>query len=145
MMFSEYLGNHVSRMLGKAPFKDWPVERSFEDCLEEPITHYVFKKHGLELRCDSEDNISAIFLSADDHGGFDEALFEIPFSSSRAQVQEHFGRPSKSGGKLSDPVLGEYGAWDRFTRKGNVIHIEYRPDSDRIRKITLIRSDVVPE
>ena len=145
MIISEYLGNHVSSLLGQAPFRNWPVEQSSEDCLEVPITHHLFKNHGLELRCDRDDKISVIFLYADDYNGFDEGLFEIPFSLSRAQVQEHFGRPSKSGGKISDPVLGEYGAWDRFIRPGHAVHIEYRTDSDRIRKITLMRSDVVPE
>jgi filamentous hemagglutinin len=145
MMISEYLGNHVSSMLGKAPFKNWPVEQSSEEDLEESITHYLFTRHGLELRCDRDDNISVIFLYADNYGGFDEGLLEIPFSSSRAQTLEHFGSPSKSGGKTSDPVLGEYGAWDRFTRQGYAIHVEYRTDSDRISKITLMRSEVVPE
>jgi len=145
MRISEFLGNHVSSILREAPFKNWPVEQSSEDDLEEPGTDYQFREHGLELRCDLDDKVRVIFLHAEDLGGFDEGLLEIPFSSSRTQVQEYFGTPSKSGGKYSDPVLGEYGEWDRFERQGYAIHIEYRTDSDRIRQITLMRSDVVPE
>jgi len=140
----EYLGKHVSIMLEETPFKNWPVEKSFEDDLEERIIHYVFKEHGLALRCDKNDKICVIFLYSDNYNGFDESLFEIPFSLNREQVLEHFGAPSESGGKISDPILGEYGAWDRFTRQEYAIHIEYRIESDRIKRITLMRSDVIP-
>ena len=141
-MFS-YLGKPASVMLADVAFKLWPVEKSFEDDLEEPIIHYVFPQHGLELRCDGNDRVSTIFLYADEFGGFDECLFDIPFSSNRQQVTERFGSPLKSGGELSDPILGEYGAWNRFTRLGHEIHVEYRADADRIKMITLFRTDVV--
>ena len=141
---SSYLGKPASAMLADAAFKHWPVEKSFEDDLEEPIIQYVFPQHGLELRCDGDDKVSTIFLCADEFGGFDESLLDVPFSSNRQQVLERLGSPSKSGGKLSDPVLGEYGAWDRFARFGHEIHVEYKVDADRIKMITLIRADVVP-
>ena len=141
---ANYLGNPASAMLEDLPFKVWPVQKSFEDDLPERIIHYVFPQHGLELRCDSHDNVSTIFLYSDEFNGFDESLFDVPFSSSRLQVKERLGTPSKSGGKISDPILGEYGAWDRFARSGHTVHIEYRADADNIKKITLIRSDVVP-
>jgi hypothetical protein len=133
MKINEYLGKHVSNMLQKAPFKNWTVERSTEDDLDEQIVHYVFPGYGLELRCDLNDKISV------------KDLFEIPFSLNRANVIKHYGRPSKSGGKISDPILGEYGAWDRFLRSGYAIHVEYWYNADRIKRITLIRSDVIPE
>lgn len=141
---ANYLGLPTSVMLEASPFKLWPVEKSFENDLPEPIIHYVFPQHGLELRCDEADNVSAIFLYSDKFDGFDESLFDVPFSTSRQQVRDRFGAPSKSGGKVSDPILGDYGAWDRFERSEHTIHIEYRADVDRIKKITLIRADIVP-
>src|SRR6266404_2189171 len=141
---ANYLGRPASVMLAASPFKLWPVEKSFEDELEQPIIHYVFPQHGLELRCDRDDNLSTIFLYSDEFNGFDESILEAPFSLTRQQVMERLGSPSKSGGKMSDPILGEYGAWDRFVRPGHTIHVEYRADADRIKKITLIRADVVP-
>ena len=140
----EYLGKNVSIMLEEMPFKDWQVEKSIEDELEEKLTSYTFKEHGFEVSCDPNDKISVIFLYSEKYNGFDESLFEIPFSWNQKQVLEHFGTPSKSGGKVSDPILGDYGPWDRFTRPGYAIHVGYRTDSDRIKQITLMRSDVVP-
>lgn len=144
MRMSEYLNRHVSCILESEPFKKWPVERSAEDDLEDRILHYVFNTNGLELHCDSNDIICAIFLHSEDYNGFDESLLEIPFSLKREQVLEHFGTPSKSGIQIVDSILEECGAWDRFVRPGLVVHVEYRVDTDEINKITLIRSDVVP-
>lgn len=143
MSIEKYIGKHVSNMLQRQPFKNWVVERSLEDGLEEPIIHYVFQDRGLELRCDRDEKISVIFLNSDEH--FGEDFFEIPFSLGRTEVLEHFGKPSNSGGRISDPVLGEYGAWDRFSRYGYTIHVEFWNNADQIKKITLIRNDVIPE
>ena len=142
---ANYLGKPVSAMLADMPFKLWPIEKSFEDDLAEPIIHYVFPQHGLELRCDRDDKVSTIFLYSDEFNGFDESLFDVPFSSNRQEVKERLGPPSKSGDKVSDPILGEYGAWDRFARPRHTIHVEYRAGADRVKKITLIRTDVVPK
>jgi len=59
-------------------------------------------------------------------------------------VRERLGTPSKSGPRISDPILGEYGEWDRFTKAEHTIHVQFRPDADRIKQITLMRNDVVP-
>ena len=36
------------------------------------------------------------------------------------------GSPFKSGARRSHPIFGERGAWDRFSRPGYVVHVEYR-------------------
>ncbi len=132
-----YLGNSVSFMLADVPFKNWGFEKSSENDLEEPITHYIFPKNGLELRCDRHNKVNTIFLYSDEFLGFDESLLEVPFSFARHQVIEYFGSPSKSGNRINDPILGEYGAWDRFARLNYTIHVEYRANIDRIKQITL--------
>lgn len=141
---TEYIGNHISQLLEKDPFRCWPVEKSIEEDLDEPITCYVFNAHGLEVECDRDDKICVIFLYPEELGGFDESLFEIPFSSTRSQVRKRLSIPSKTGNKLTDPVLGKLGAWDRFTLPNFTIHIQYEYDADRISLITLMRNDVVP-
>ena len=141
---TEYIGSHISTMLESEPFKYWPVEKSVEDDLDEQIIQYVFNGNGLELRCDSDGIISSIFLLSEEYGGFDESLFEIPFSLNRQQVHEILGTPSKSGEKINDPLLGEYGAWEHFTQPDSTIHIEYKIDADKINNITLMQNDVVP-
>jgi hypothetical protein len=144
MRITDYLGKHVSSLLKEEPFKNWPFDKSVEDDLEERITNYVFKEHGFELSCDQNDKIRTFFLYSDKFNGIDEGFFEIPLSWKRGQVLEHFGVPSKSGGPLDDPILGKYGEWHRFDLPDYAVHIEYYLDSEKIKRITLMRSDVVP-
>jgi hypothetical protein len=143
MNLTSYLGKNISQLLESEPFKHWSVERTVEDDLDERIIHYVFDKNGLELRCDCKDDVSAVFMFANEYKGFDQSLSEIPFCFTRQQVLDRLGVPSKSGERIDDPILGECGAWDRFTYPGSTIHIEYEVDADAISKITLIRNDIV--
>jgi len=138
---TNYLGKPASALLASPPFKFWPFERSVEGDLPERPVDYVFPQHGLELTCDNDEKIHSIFLKSD---SFDQALLDIPFSSSRSDVLSLLGVPSKSGGAHTHPILGEYGAWDLFARPGHAIHVGYRADADRIRMVTLMRADVVP-
>ncbi len=144
MQMTEFLGSHVSTLLENKPFEDWPVERFVEDDLDEREVHYVFHNHGLELCCDVSDNIKSIFLHSERFGGFDESVSGVPFSLRRRDVLELFGTPSKSGGKISDPILGEFGAWDRFSCASSAIHVEYKTKTEGIQMITLMRGDAVP-
>src|SRR5579872_2390777 len=95
----EWLDKDVSCLLEAEPFKNWLVEKFVEVGLGERRIHYVFKGHGLELRCDKNDKINVIFLKSADNNHSAETLFEIPFSSNRERVLKHFGSPSKSGEK----------------------------------------------
>lgn len=142
-MIASYLGKDASALLAEQPFKSWKYEKSFEDDLEKPRIDYVFAQGGMDFVCDGEDNIRTIFLYSDDLRCFNEKIQDLPLTSSRKTVIDYLGVPSKSGGKISDPILGEYGAWDRFVRSGYVIHVEYCLDVDIINKITLMRTDVV--
>ena len=144
MIAKEYLGITTSILLESKPFVGWPIEKSHEGDLAEPIIEYVFKGHGLELRCDCHGEITVIFLHSKEYGGFDESLFEIPFSFNRKKVIEYYGVATMSGEQSSHPILGEFGAWDRFEYSGFAIHIEYTLDLNRIKKITLMCSDLIP-
>ena len=141
---ADYLGFRASIMLKDEPFKDWTVERSLETDLDPAIVHYVFPGRGLELRCDDDEKISVIFLQSGENHQFDDILTDPFFSWSREQVMEHFGKPSTCGDKSSHPVLGDYGAWDRFELPRYTIHFEYKRDSPSVSKITFMRNDVVP-
>ena len=141
---ADYLGGQASIMLNDEPFSKWRFHKSVEKDLEEPIIQYVFPRHAMALRCDRDDNIRVIFLRADKHDKEDGSLFEVPFACSRDQVIAHFGPPSESGTEVSDPILGNFGAWDRFSCPGYSVHIEYRTERDEIRRITLMHADVVP-
>lgn len=141
---ANYLGKPASNILDDAPFRDWFYERTIETDLEKPRIDYVFAHDGIDFVCDGEDNVRSIFLYFDEVRCFDENLVDIPYLAPREQIVESLGAPSKSGGRIKDPVLGEYGAWDRFIRPGYAIHVEYRVDVDRLKKVTLMRADAVP-
>lgn len=140
----DYLGKPVATLLQTEPFNQWSAERSIETDLEEPIIQYVFRGHAMALRCDRDDRVNVIFLRADKHNSQDGNLFEVPFEWTRDQVLKHFGLPSKSGSKTTDPILGDFGAWDRFAFQDYSVHIEFRTERDEIRRITIMRSDAVP-
>jgi hypothetical protein len=139
-----FLSQSVSALLSDEPFRAWSVERSVETDLEEPVIHYVFPSHGLELQCDAEEKISAIHLYRDEYGGFDQNLLDLSFSFNGIDIARLMGVPSKRGDKVVDPILGEYGAWDRFDYSNHSVHIEYTLRGDGIRMITLIRKDRLP-
>ena len=141
---ANYLGGKARALLADPPFKNWTFEKSCETDLEEPLIDYVFVHDGMDFVCDGEDKIRSIFLYCDESRCFTEDVQDLSFTLGREEIIARLGSPSKSGGRISDPVLGEYGAWDRFARSGYVIHVEYRLDADSIRKITLMRADAVP-
>ncbi|TRD00560.1 hypothetical protein FJV76_03855 [Mesorhizobium sp. WSM4303] len=140
MRLLDYLGKPATHLLTSLPFKDWDFERSIDDDLPEQSINYEAGRHGFSFTCDNDETINTIFVESDD---FDQSLLDIPFSLGRWEVQSILGAPSKSGKSHSDPVLGEYGPWDRYDEERHSIHIGYQPYADRIRRITLTRADMV--
>jgi hypothetical protein len=131
-------------LLAEAPFKHWSFEKSFDTDLEELLINYVFGEDGMDFVCDAEDKVQTIFLYADDSRCFVEGVDDLPFTFGRREVIARLGSPAKSGGRVSHPILGESGPWDRFARSGYAIHVQYRPGADVINLITIMRADVVP-
>ena len=141
---ANYLGNPVSVMLADLPFKNWPFEKSYENDLEKPRIDYIFPENGVDLVCDADERVTTIFLYFHETRRFEGDLLDLPFLFTRRQVMERLGPPSRSGGRTNDPVLGEYGPWDRYAMPDYSIHVQFREDADRIKQITLMRADVVP-
>ena len=117
---AEYLGTEVAVFLQDERFKGWKVERTEENELEPPVVYYVFPEGGLALECDADERISTIFLRSKDGHTFDDKLISPDLSLiwNRKQVLQHLGPPSWSGPEHTHPILGAYGAWDRFDRPG---------------------------
>lgn len=136
-----YLGKPASSLLASSPFMSWKFKKTIDDDLPEIRINYVSKRNNFSITSDIDDKIDCIFIEADN---LDRDLWDIPFSSSRNGVLSSFGTPSKSGAARTDPILGEYGPWDRFDEADHSIHIEYQPHADRIRRVTLMRADAVP-
>ena len=136
-----YLGRPVSDLLEDLPFKFWPVEVTFDGDRNDPRFAYMFETDGMEITCSADKRVRTMFLHA---GAFYEFLVGFSFSLTRRQIAERFGRPTKSGAKHINPILGEYGDWDRFDGPEYALHIQYRYDADNIKQITLMRPDVAP-
>lgn len=137
----KYLGTHVNSLLSDSPFSEWEYERSVEKDLDRPAVLYVFKNKGLEIRCSEDEKVESIFCIA---GEFDDSLIEYSFSQRRGQLLAALGDPEKSGLKMEDPILGNYGAWDRFRKDEIVIHFQYTFENDEIEKITYMLRSVAP-
>lgn len=145
MQLTNYLARPVSELLGTFPFNTWHASRTIEDDLDEPIVEYIFEDHGMELRCDGNENLRAVFLFSKSYGGFDDSTLELRFSMTRKAVLMQLGAPAMSGKPMIDPILGDYGAWDRFEQPNDVvIHIEYCTNADQIEKITLMCAEDAP-
>ncbi|MNY27757.1 hypothetical protein D3C86_1616840 [compost metagenome] len=149
MMFTvhqlaEWLGQPTSAVLSASQLRGRVFERSLEDDLSPPRIFYVFPDMGLDLRSDLEDKIATIFVHFDDQRRFDGDLLEFTASSTRSDVVDRVGAPSKRGGGLKDPILGDFGPWDRFELGPHSLHVEYQPDADRLKLVTLMRADVMP-
>lgn len=103
--------------------------------------NYTSKESGLSVTCDHNERIASMFIYAN---RFDQALIDIPLSSGRSEVLALLGKPTRSGAAHVDPILGKYGPWDRFDDPRHSIHIQYEPDADKIKLVTLMRADVAP-
>lgn len=139
----QFLGSRIDNLLESEPFKDWNVERSIEDALEEPRVFYVFPNRGLQIRCCSLEKIRVIFLD-DNCKDISKLLKFFSFSQNRSNILDSYGHPSKSGEKSSHPVLGKYGPWDRFARESYTIHFAYYFNSDTIKRVTIMENEFVP-
>jgi hypothetical protein len=143
MNFVKYLGRRAPVLLGSEPFNKWTVERTLDEDSDPPLIGYSFKECGLQFNCDRDsERIRSIFLERDRYAG--AILSEIPFDLRRNEVLNELGKPTKSGEETYHPILGKFGAWDRFQFTGYTIHVQYSSDENGIDKITYMRNDVVP-
>lgn len=140
MKLADYLGCPSRRLLHQPPFSTWTHTRSQDSTVKPGEIRYEFDHGHVELLCDDDDRVSAIFL----HPGVDDSLAPIPMNSTRLEVLRHFGTPAKSGSARQSIVLGVLGPWDRFVSDSHVVHVQYQTDSDHIALVTLMRPDIVP-
>lgn len=135
MNIAKLLGQPISRLIGKEPFRHWEYERSVDMDVEKPSVDYEFIGKGFDVICGLDESIRTIFLSV---GSIDEfEFFVIPFTSTRKQVRELLGSPSRHAEKSVSPILGASGAWDLFPQHGYTVHVEYKIDTDEVNRITL--------
>ena len=109
---------------------------------EVPRAYSGAPAQGIEVIC-MAGYIETIFLFGH---GIDRARYagELPngltFDARPGEVRQLFGVPSASGPALNDPILGHYGAWDRYQFATHTIHFQYTPQNDAIAMVTLTRT-----
>jgi hypothetical protein len=138
------IGKPVEGVLSDLEFNSFAFERSVSLDVDPPRIDYVFKEHGIALTCNLDDRVRTIFLERKDDERFGVDLTDLPLSLSREGVRDHLGAPFKSGGLINDPILGDFGPWDRFDNAEHLVHVEYHKESDRIRMITVMSADWAP-
>jgi hypothetical protein len=136
-----YLGKSASALLEILPYSSWEFERTVDGDLPDYPIDYVCEEEGFSINCDGDDRIRSIFLTS---ANLIHKELDLPLQCERRDVLGSFGLPSKSGEPSTHQILGKYGAWDRYDGKYHSLHIEYLPDIDRIKMVTLIRCDAVP-
>ena len=138
---SKYLGCKSSSILSDEFFKNWKfrkIERLDGDLRR---NDYVFSRKGVSFVSEGDDVVTTIFFSHKASPPFDDGFDDLPFSCGRLEVRSRFGEPSTSREGFCDPILGEYGAWDRFNFPSYILHVQYFSKSDSIELITLMRPD----
>lgn len=139
---SKYLGCKSSAILADDFCKGWRFRKVERRDSDSHRNDYVFSRRGLSFSSDGDDVVVAIFLSFKACPPFDSGFDDLPFSFGRLEVRGRFGEPSKSRDGFFDPILGDYGAWDRFNLSTHVLHVQYSSERDGIELITLMRPDV---
>lgn len=141
---ARYLGEKASVLLADLSFKGWTFDRSSDSFGGKSLIDYICDQDGFNFVCDDDDRVRSIFLSFEPRGCFKNEVEDIPRECGRRAVAARLGAPAASAGPYSDAILGQIGVWDRFDRPGYAIHVEFRSDTDAIRRIALMRADAVP-
>jgi hypothetical protein len=101
---------------------------------------YLARSAGLELAADSSGVVTTVFLHFDGDDGFTPYHGEIPGGGGsvprRAGLWAALGRPDQSGEPRQDPLLGDYGPWDRWLLPDYRLHAQYTLDGQNLGRIT---------
>jgi hypothetical protein len=101
---------------------------------------YLAREAGLEIAADTSGVVTTVFLHFDGDDGYTPYHGEIPGGGGsvprRAGMWASLGRPDQSGEPRHDPVLGDYGPWDRWLLPGFVLHARYALDGQNLCRVT---------
>jgi hypothetical protein len=102
---------------------------------------YLARDTGVEVAADAYGVVTTVFLHFDGDDGFASYRGELPGGGGvvprRTHLWAQLGRPGESGEPYGDGLLGGYGPWDRWRFDGFLMHAQYAPDGDHLRRVTL--------
>jgi hypothetical protein len=114
----------------------------------EPVRFYFSSRDGSFQFAYSNGRIDTLFLFIQPVDGgkpFDQVLVGgLSTSSTRADVRNRLGSPSRSGEPMTISTLGRCGAWDRFDSAELGMHFEYTEIGERIKLVTVMAIDSAP-
>lgn len=144
------LSNALNEEVGVFRGSDQLADEAYKSAREEDGDYfnasYTFCDGVLEVSCDRDWQICAIFVDGTVSKAYSIVIPEFPMSMSRDEVRLQHGEPEKSGEKTTDDILGEFPAWDRFQMAdyGCLVHLGYNDDCTAISKLTVMPSDWEP-
>ncbi|TMO01314.1 hypothetical protein [Pseudoalteromonas sp. S558] len=110
--------------------------------------YYIsFTDIGLEIIADDDKRINTVFISSLSKGAIKEyspIIKGVNFRSSRAEVRNVMGIPTKSGNPLADTILEPTAGYDRYDNEQYAIHFEYNSENSTISLITLMSVNDAP-
>jgi hypothetical protein len=109
---------------------------------------YLAHEAGLEIAADPHGVVTTVFLHFDPEDGFTPYHGEIPGGGGsvprRAGLWASLGRPDTGGEPFRDPMLGDFGPWDRWPLPHYVLHAQYALDGQNLYRVTYTLPDGTP-
>jgi len=114
----------------------------------EPQTFCLHSKQlGYAIRF-SNGTAVTVFLYTTPSEGYSQFCGDLPSSltsnASRQTVLDAMGTPERSGEPRQETVIGDTGAWDRFSYHEVIIHFQYRIERDGLALVTLMAPHIAP-
>ena len=144
MEFEKLIGKDFEQI--KSEFDAYKMENNdFELELEESFEEEFYinaEDESFEMILTKNKIIHTIFIYSNDNGEF---LFQdYTIHMGKEDIRKRFGNPNKSGGPISNSIIGVSGGFDRFDREISY-HFEYADDNQtKLKTITLMSLDVAP-
>lgn len=136
-------------ILGKnfLEIEDISEHNGIKDVLEdleegENKEYYVSAKDKTwEILLGKNNRVETIFLYLARNG---EGILGITKLMNSADIIKLIGKPTKSEEKQFVPILGEYGAWERYNFDRYCIHIQHNLEDTEVEQITIMLPEVAP-
>jgi len=115
-----------------------PVYDSLED--DEQQEYSIESPCGKwEVSLDSNNIITTVFLYLNNGCN---GILDLDRTMGRSDVLSLLGDPISTGEPHSDPILGEFGAWEKYFYNNLYVHIEHECEDRNIKQITIMVDDI---
>jgi hypothetical protein len=144
------VGQRVDDTAVQALIASERLQSSTEEDLEEgePVRSHLSSPTGGYLFSHTLGRLNTLFVHARPKGEYaafrGELVHGLTPQSTRPDVRRKLGTPSRSGEARNHPLLGSYGAWDRFDSTPLCLHFQYTQAAEEIDLVTVMLAHVAP-